>query len=318
MVALLDFEFNQGPTVPKEEIISIGCIILDDNLDEIDSFYSLCRPKVHRKLQYHVKDITKISQNEINEAPSFVKMSNDFIKVIRKYKNITFYSWGLDDENVFLAACKLNRCMWVRKYVPYINDLQKDIFSSLKNGDRLLFRNPKKLAVTSDFYNLEKIKAHNALNDARMLGNIYRAYKQRGTYDFSKNMFENMQYVSTDDLNVAYNISKYLKNEELASLSKRLKDAYGTNFKKILDGNLYHILEPFLDSPLFNTKKKRKYSNYEIEILLDDKEFCLWMSIISKDSIKKQCFDFDTQLKDIITLLRVFSGKKKKHHYRKK
>lgn len=317
--AFLDFEFSQGTSFPKEEIISMGCTILDKDFNEVNSFYSLCRPRVNRKLSPRIMKITKIRQRDINEAPSFIRMMNSFIKIVKKYPDIKFYSWGNDDWKVFKDELEINKCYWVKKYVPEIIDLQIEIFDSLRNGHKKLFVAPKKLTYMNDFYNAKPLEAHNALNDARMLSGVYKAKKLRGRYFFTEQSFEFMEHVSKEDMERANRTAKELKKMEKSAIIKRMSAIYkDRHMSRILDGNLYHIIEPILDEPLFEKKKHRKYTNYIVDIIFDMENIRVVVRIKSKDKIIEKYLDVETERPLIRSILHFYSGNRRRQKNWKK
>jgi len=74
-----DLELNSKPfksSIPNE-IIEIGAIKLNENLQEIGMFSSFIKPKYFKKLFSVVKQKTKITQEQINSADSFRNVINN-------------------------------------------------------------------------------------------------------------------------------------------------------------------------------------------------------------------------------------------------
>ena len=74
---VVDFEWNQSsygrrtnPRIPFE-IIEIGAVMLDDNLQEIDRYSATVRPKVYKKLHFMTRDLTGITQEELDQSDPF-------------------------------------------------------------------------------------------------------------------------------------------------------------------------------------------------------------------------------------------------------
>ena len=85
---VVDFEWNQNPyrKVPANrrmpfEIIEIGAVMLDENLKEIDRFSQTVRPKLYKKLHYKTKEITGITQRELDRSDPFKFVAVDFMNV---------------------------------------------------------------------------------------------------------------------------------------------------------------------------------------------------------------------------------------------
>ena len=105
-------------TTPKEEwfprnemeIIEIGAVLLDtkNSFKEISSFESFIKPKLHPKLTNFCKELTTISQSDIDSAPPYPKALKSFMDWAFEYKNLMFVSWGNFDSNQFYRDSKLN------------------------------------------------------------------------------------------------------------------------------------------------------------------------------------------------------------------
>ncbi|MCC9640123.1 exonuclease, partial [Clostridioides difficile] len=75
----IDFEFNildDNKNKPKEyngaELISIGGVLVDNEFNTIDNYYSLVKPKYNKILSNKCKNLTKLNQLDINNAPNLL------------------------------------------------------------------------------------------------------------------------------------------------------------------------------------------------------------------------------------------------------
>lgn len=300
--AFIDFEFNQGNSNKKEEIISIGCVIANSQFEEVESFYSLSKPSVHTKMNIYVSKLTGIWQKDIDEAPSFLEVSEKFAAIIDKYSNIQFYSWGNSDFVALINTCKMNSCKILLKKIKKMTDLQIEIMAGIVDNGKRVWFNSKKLSLINHFYNQPQLKSHNALNDARMLCNIYMSFKKRGKYDFKTNSFDNMDGVSKEDILIA---NKTVYGERLKERRERI-----VNLKRInkadfleckLDGNIYYLLQPILSEPLFTKRRRRKYDDYTIKIIFNEDDVCIELYLYSSENDRYMKFEADG---DIIQALR--------------
>lgn len=301
----LDFEFTQGPKFPKEEIISIGCVIYDENLDEVDSFYSLCIPKVNRQIPRIITKITGITQKEIYNAPSFTKMANNLVKVLKKYPDAKFYAWGMDDGKVFNTAMYINDCTWLKKYIPYIVNLQKEIMGSIRNNRGRLWRSPRNLTTMAEFYNCNMLQAHNALNDARMLAQVYKAKKLRGKYNADTGTFYHKENVTEEDLTAARDTVQKINDREKQVVIHEVISAYGKGpFAKIMDRELYDGF------PIELKKRLPEAGELEYgsasEVTMDEATMKMTFLLHQKNRLVKTEFDIREYKKDVLCILQLY------------
>ena len=78
----MDLEWNNSYMKSAEkfinEIIEIGAVKLDSNLDTVDTFSSLVRPVVSRKLRSRIKNLTHITNEDIRNGEPFSKVISEF------------------------------------------------------------------------------------------------------------------------------------------------------------------------------------------------------------------------------------------------
>ena len=99
---VVDFEWNQSmggrdamrKRVPFE-IIEIGAVLLDEDLNEIDRFSQTVRPKIYRKLHRITKELTGITQEELDASDPFSYVLVDFM--LWCGNDFTFCTWGNTD-----------------------------------------------------------------------------------------------------------------------------------------------------------------------------------------------------------------------------
>ncbi|MDW0041806.1 3'-5' exonuclease [Clostridioides difficile] len=104
----IDFEFNildDNKNKPKEyngtELISIGGVLVDNEFNTIDNYYSLVKPRYNKILSNKCKNLTKLNQLDINNAPNLLYVMDDFYKWFCKFDDVTIYNWGDFDIMVF-------------------------------------------------------------------------------------------------------------------------------------------------------------------------------------------------------------------------
>ena len=173
-----DLEFNHEhhekneniiPSKCPFEIIQIGALKLDENLNTIESFNKLVKPKLYTTLHPYVQSLTNITIEMLNEASSFKDVYDAFSKFICGEKNVLCV-WGLTDIKEIIRNAEfhnlstsiipkqyINIQQYASKYLKY----SKGASIGLKNAVEL-FNIPIKL----DF--------HDAFNDAYYTSEIFK------------------------------------------------------------------------------------------------------------------------------------------------
>ncbi|MBQ8413123.1 MAG: exonuclease domain-containing protein, partial [Lachnospiraceae bacterium] len=95
---VIDLEWNQScghdrenPRMPFE-IIEIGAIKLDAKLNIIDTYSSIIRPRLYKRLQPHVKAILTYDEETLKKGKPFDMVCRDFLKWCGD--DYIFCTWG--------------------------------------------------------------------------------------------------------------------------------------------------------------------------------------------------------------------------------
>lgn len=139
---IFDLELNSKPFKNRHpnEIVEIGAVKLDENLNNLGDYQSYSKPRIYKKLFKVVKNKTNINQEDINNAEEFNKVIYDFRKWIGN--DCILCSWGHDDIHHLRTNCKFNRVnsRWfkesidIQKQFSRIFGLPKGQVFSLKNA----------------------------------------------------------------------------------------------------------------------------------------------------------------------------------------
>ena len=91
---ILDLEWNNTYARRKKgflnEIIEIGAVMLDDELNTIDRFSCLIKAQIGKKLRGNIKRLTSITNEDIKNGVVFTRAMS------------SFRDWIGSEENVFL------------------------------------------------------------------------------------------------------------------------------------------------------------------------------------------------------------------------
>lgn len=154
---ILDLEWNTAYSSKLSrfinEIIEFGAVKLNEDLEVIDSFSSLVKPKIEKKLRGRVKTLTNITNEDVAEADGFETVCERFTEWVGDIDNTVIMSWGDMDIRVLIDDCKYffeddPRIPFVKYYVDlqayfmYMMDLPKTQQIGLSNAATLIDENP--------------------------------------------------------------------------------------------------------------------------------------------------------------------------------
>ncbi|AFM39919.1 inhibitor of the KinA pathway to sporulation, predicted exonuclease [Desulfosporosinus acidiphilus SJ4] len=182
------FPFKEGDSANpalKNEIIQIGALKLNDQLEKIDEFNLLVKPYVYKRLNPYVKRKTNINTSKVIPRRPFWEAMESFEAWIGS--EVVLCSWGQDDilglrENCSFFGFSAN---FFDKYI----DIQK-IYMKYEGL-------PQQPSLESAVDSLEIEKAlpfHDALSDAAYTVDIFRK-----VYDFSKDAIINWEKVQREN-----------------------------------------------------------------------------------------------------------------------
>lgn len=192
---VLDLEWNQPSVISQNieglpfEIIEIGAYKLNENLEKIDSFHRIIKPKYYKRLNYHISQVVMITEQELDLGLDFEKAGQDFVDWCGK--DFYFCVWGVSD--VYTLRSNLGHYNIKHDFgeLVFYLDIQKLFsFNFCEKLQRYTLRDAidkLNISVSKDF--------HRALNDAYYTAEIMRcidfrrlvSYKTLDLYTIPKN-----------------------------------------------------------------------------------------------------------------------------------
>lgn len=179
MYIVFDLEFNQdfsddsvknkiGNMFPFE-IIQIGAVKLDSDLNIVDSFIRNIKPDIYKKINPIIEELTGIKTEMLINEKSFLEVYNEFIDFIGD-KDSIFCIWGMSDIRELYKSADY--------YKQNLNLLPK-MFINVQPYASLYFHMPKKIqlrlqSVVEMLKIPVKSEFHNALNDAIYTTEIFK------------------------------------------------------------------------------------------------------------------------------------------------
>lgn len=159
---------NTNPLCPQE-IIEIGAVKVNEELDIEDTYQQFIKPQLYPKLHPKVRSKTRISIGDLEDGICITKAITSFRQWISDSDYI-LCSWGLDDINELRRNCKYFGID--TKWIERFRDIQKVTMKHLKlpMGQQLGLKNAL-LMLNIDIDN----KFHKALNDSVYTAKIFKA-----------------------------------------------------------------------------------------------------------------------------------------------
>lgn len=125
---IMDLEWNNSYNKYKKcfvnEVLEIGAVMVNEELEVIDTFSVIIRSQLIKKLSGRVKRLTHISNEDMSAGVSFQRAVSDFSKWVGS-RNCVFLSWGNSDIRVlydnFVMFCGIRGIPFLTQYA----DLQK-------------------------------------------------------------------------------------------------------------------------------------------------------------------------------------------------
>ena len=152
----------------QNEIIEIGAVKIDDEGNIQSEFAEFIKPKLHPILSDFCKDLTTITQQEIDAADSFKEVIERFKQWINLEEPFVLCSWGFYDKKQFSKDCDLHDLNkdWLENHISL-----KHQYAQIKK-----LRRPMGMggALKKEDLTLEGTH-HRGIDDARNIAKIFLA-----------------------------------------------------------------------------------------------------------------------------------------------
>jgi 3'-5' exoribonuclease 1 len=122
---------NEAETF-QNETIEIGAVKVNEKGEVVDTFNRFVRPILNPILTDYCKDLTKITQKDVDEAESFPEVLRAFREWIGK--DYVLCSWGFYDKSQLKDDCRLHEIEsdWVHSHISLKHQHQE--IRQLKRG----------------------------------------------------------------------------------------------------------------------------------------------------------------------------------------
>ena len=142
----------------RGEVIQIGAVKLNENMQPCGSYQVIVKPKYFKKLHRHVSELTGITQDMMDSGTPMTEAAVNFKKWCGN--DFVFLTWGPDDIPMLKENLHANGLehSWVDK----VYDLQI-IFNRQTDG----LSKQRSLEYAMEYFEIpQRLPAHDALNDA--------------------------------------------------------------------------------------------------------------------------------------------------------
>lgn len=167
---VLDLEWNQtyhekAVAVQKQlsirlrgEVIQIGAVKLNENLDIIGSYRITVKPRFYKKIHRHVMRLTGIDQEQIDRGLPLAEAMESFHRFCGD--DAAFLTWGPDDIPMLYDNLRANHLE--APFLARYYDMQP-MFNRETDGEK----RQRSLEYAMEHFGIEmNLPAHDALNDA--------------------------------------------------------------------------------------------------------------------------------------------------------
>jgi len=160
-----------------QEIIEIGALLINRYGEVESTFNSFIKPIVNPFLSAFCSELTSIRQVDIERAPYYPEVVEDFLDWIGYYDDEEYLlaSWGNFDKRMLIQDCELHgiEADWVE---PHIN--LKRQYQEIKR-----LRRPRglKKAVKTEGFEFTGT-AHRGIDDAENLAKVFAKYLDEWRY----------------------------------------------------------------------------------------------------------------------------------------
>ena len=126
---IFDLEWNNAYNYKYKkginEIVEIGAVKLNDDLEIVDTFKQLIKPRLSKKLTSRFKNLTNITMDELKEnGIDFVSAFSDFARWSQG-RDVVFLSWSTSDLYTLVDNFKFFKSTTLIDFMPRYADAQQ-------------------------------------------------------------------------------------------------------------------------------------------------------------------------------------------------
>lgn len=223
---VLDLEWNQSAKGKYEEnhripfeIIEIGAVKLDSEMNIVSEFCQVIRPQIYKELHFKTKELTHLNMDILSSGRTFKEVFTDFLQWCGD--DFMICTWGAMDVTELQRNMKYYGFPLFKTPVFYY-DIQK-IFSIVYE-DR---KTRRSLEWAADYLNIEKDDTfHRALSDAYYTMKVMKLLDVKDiTKNYSIDCYQKPKN-KTEQIYVVYDTYSKFISREFENKTDVLKDRH--------------------------------------------------------------------------------------------
>jgi inhibitor of KinA sporulation pathway (predicted exonuclease) len=170
---VLDLEMNNKWGTRIHEIIEIGAVKINSEMEIVDSFQSFIKPKLYPTISKLIKKKTGIKQEWIDNAKGLSDVINDFRKWIGE-EDFVLCGWGNDDLITFERNFKINdindfECDLLKNYY----DIQNSFIKLYNLPNQISLKNALEMLNTKPKYDIWHRAIFDAINTSQIFVELF-------------------------------------------------------------------------------------------------------------------------------------------------
>ncbi len=161
----------------RNETIEIGAVLINEKKEILSEFCSFIKPLKYPILSNFCKELTSITQEQIDNSEYFSKVIEDFKEWISQGGNdYVLCSWGFYDRKQFESDCEIHGINkeWINKHISL-----KHQYAKIKKLKRAI---GMKNALINEKFKL-KGTHHRGIDDARNISKIFIKYFDKWNFE---------------------------------------------------------------------------------------------------------------------------------------
>lgn len=197
---IMDLEWNNtyGRKIKGfiNEIIEIGAVMLDENLNEVETFSTLIKSQIGRKLRGRVRELTNLTNEDLTTGVEFTKA----VSAIRRWignKDCVILTWGDSDIRVLIDNFRylngINKIPFLHKYANLQSFFQQ-VMKTSSSKQIGLATAAEMLGLSIDEYS-----QHRALDDSMLEAECFKRIYNKKLFDLmiqncDKSFYEKLDF----------------------------------------------------------------------------------------------------------------------------
>lgn len=210
---------NENPRMPFE-IIEIGAVKLDKKFNIVDTYSSIIKPKIYKKLQTHIRALLNYDEKTLKKGRPFDMVCREFIKWCGE--DYIFCTWGSMDLSYLQNNMDYYYMKHLESPLKFYNIQQ--IYADIREENNAIVKLEK--AVNNLKIDIDR-PFHSAVNDAYYTGMVLKTIhpkdlEDRYSYDVYNNPKEKEDEIISYHKNYMEHISREFDGKKEAMTDKEL------------------------------------------------------------------------------------------------